>query len=279
MIPFIKMHGLGNDFVILDQRAGRKPLEKEWVRKVCDRHFGVGCDQLIVLEPSDKADVFMRIYNPDASESAACGNATRCVADRLMGEKGNDRASIETLAGLLPCRRKGGFIEVDMGAPRLDWQDIPLAEARDTLHLQIEQDAVKDPVAVSMGNPHCVFFVDTVDGLPVETLGPYFEHHKLFPERTNVEFVQVMGRDRLRLRTWERGAGLTLACGSAACATIVAAVRRDFVDRKAEIVLDGGSLFMEWRASDGHVLMTGPASFVFEGVWSYDSYRCESSYH
>lgn len=268
MTAFIKMHGLGNDFVILDQRSGRKPLDTAWVRKICDRHFGVGCDQLIVLEPSDRADLFMRIYNTDGSESEACGNATRCVADRLMIEKSTDRTSIETLAGFLPCRRVVAGVEVDMGAPRLEWQDIPLTQACDTLHLQIEQGPVSDPVAVSMGNPHCVFFVDTVDGLPIETLGPYFEHHPLFPKRTNVEFVQVMGRDRLHLRTWERGAGLTLACGSAACAAIVAAVRRDFVDRKAEIVLDGGSLFMEWRESDSHVLMTGPARFVFEGSFS-----------
>lgn len=265
---FLKMHGLGNDFVILDQRDGPKALGDAFVQKVCHRTMGVGCDQLIVLEPSKRGDVFMRIYNGDGSESGACGNAARCVADLVMNETGTQSCSVETIAGLLPARKAAdGLIEVDMGAPKLEWNEIPLAYEMDTLHMKLAYGPVSDPVGVNMGNPHCVFFVNDYGRIDIPVVGSHFERHAAFPERTNVEFARVLDRTHIRLRTWERGAGLTLACGSAACATVVAAVRRGLSERKAELELDGGTLHMEWRESDGHVLMTGPIAYVFEGVF------------
>lgn len=267
---FVKMHGLGNDFVILDARKENIQLHAEQVTTICDRHFGVGCDQLIVLEVAEKADVFMRIYNSDGSESGACGNASRCVAHILMKEQGTKSCVIETCSGLLPSKMaKNDLVCVDMGPARLDWVDIPLSKEVDTLNLAIGEGAVRDPVAVNMGNPHCVFFVDDLGTLDPSEYGPRFETHKLYPEKTNVEFVQVLGRDKMRLRTWERGVGMTLACGSAACATIVAAVRRGLTDNKAEIIIDGGgSLHLEYDQESGHVFMTGPVAYVFEGQFS-----------
>lgn len=260
-MKFTKMHGCGNDFVILDQRGGREELDEAFIRHVAHRQYGVGCDQLIVMEPSDKADVFMRVYNPDGSESGACGNATRCVADLAQAQ------SVETLSGILYAKKLDNeFIEVDMGEPKLEWRDIPLSEPTDTLHLGIGQHPAHDPVAVSMGNPHCVFFVDDLDQVRVDEIGAMYENWPLFPERTNVEFVEVLDRDEVRLRTWERGAGITLACGTAACATVVAAVLRDLTDRKIKVIADGGVMHMHWRESDGHVLMAGPVEYVFEGT-------------
>lgn len=271
-LQFRKMHGLGNDFVILDNRLGDKSFTPEQIRQIADRRFGVGCDQLMLLEPSRTpgADCFMRIYNPDASEAGACGNGTRCVADMLMKEGSKTSCVIETVSGLLACRAvENDLVEVDMGAPRLNWNEIPLSEERDTLHLGIgDGDTLSDPVAVSMGNPHCVFFVRDVEKFPVESLGPSVERHALFPERTNVEFAQIMSPSKIRMRVWERGTGVTQACGSGACATMVAAARRGLTSRKAEIVLDGGSLFLEWREGDDHVLMTGPVAHVFDGYFA-----------
>lgn len=265
---FRKMHGCGNDFVIIDQKEVKGMLTSGQVRYICDRHFGVGCDQLVLLEISQKADVFARFFNGDGSESGACGNATRCVADIVMHEIGQDACVIETAAGLLSCRRtEEDLIEVDMGTPFLEWKDIPLAHAEDTLNLPIgDQEGLPNPVAVGMGNPHCVFFVDNLVDTPVKELGAIYEHHAFFPEKTNVEFVEIQSDTKMRLRTWERGAGLTLACGSGACAAAVAAVRRELTGRKVEIELDGGTLHVEWRESDGHVLMTGPAVYVFDGT-------------
>lgn len=259
---FIKMHGLGNDFVILDGRGRDASIASQDIRRIAARRTGVGCDQLIILSDADDAGLFMRIYNPDGSEAEACGNATRCVASILLDETKAEACVIRTVAGLLKCRRSGqDMYEVDMGPARLAWDEIPLAEKCDTLHLPIPGD----PVAVSMGNPHCVFFVGNADDVDVAGAGPGIEHHVLFPRRTNVEFASVISRKAIRMRVWERSAGITMACGSAACATIVAAVRRGLTDRKAELVLDGGSLFLEWRETDGHVLMTGPVSTVFAG--------------
>ncbi len=265
---FIKMHGLGNDFVILDQRSRAETLSPERIRHIADRRLGVGCDQVIVLEPTNEADLFMRIFNPDASEAENCGNATRCVAHLYMKEKAVQSCIIETKAGFLKCRmlQNGTMVEVDMGAPQLDWADIPLAREKDTLNLGIGQGAARDPVAVGMGNPHCVFFVDNVEDFDVERLGPVFEHHELYPNRTNVEFAEVLGNNRVRVRVWERGAGITPACGSGACAAAVASVRRGLTANKVEIIMDGGSLFLEWRQSDGHVLMTGSVAYVFDGI-------------
>jgi diaminopimelate epimerase len=267
MIPFKKMHGLGNDFVVIDARAGNAPDAAAIVR-IADRHLGVGCDQVLVLgKAEDKsADLFMRIYNPDGSEAQACGNGTRCVARLFMDESGRGECTIQTVAGLLKCEEAGGgLVKVDMGAPRLNWKDIPLSEERDTLELDALNGLYGAPVAVSMGNPHVVFFVKRAGDVPLEEIGPQVERHVLFPERTNVEFAEVTGPESIRLRVWERGTGVTSACGSGACATMVAAVRRGLTGRKAEITLDGGILQMEWRESDSHVLMTGPAVRVFEG--------------
>jgi len=255
MRKFIKMHGLGNDFVIFDHRSGAKTWQEAEIRHICDRRLGVGCDQLIVLEPSEKADFFMRIYNPDASQSEACGNATRCVADLYLKESGADRCQIETLGGILSARAvDGGLIEVDMGPPKL-----PSEAFTDVI------DGLSDPVLVDMGNPHAVYFVEDLGLINIPQTGAKIEYHEFFPNRTNVEFVEVRSRDHVRLRTWERGAGLTLACGSAACATVVAGVTKGLTDRQVRMDLDGGQLFMEWREADGHVLMTGPAAYIFEG--------------
>lgn len=246
-VSFRKMHGLGNDFVIVDNRDGSYTFTADQIRLMSDRHFGVGCDQFIVLENSSKADVFMRIYNPDASEAGACGNATRCVAHLLE----RSECSIETISGILPCERQpDGMIAVDMGAPRVI-EDIKVDG--------------RDAVSVDMGNPHCIFFVDDLKNVKVEAAGRLVEEHPQFPNRTNVEFAQILAPDKIRMRVWERGAGVTLACGSGACATIAAAATRNLSNRQAEIILDGGSLFLDWRQSDGHILMTGPAAEVFQG--------------
>lgn len=265
---FVKMHGLGNDFVVLDIRRSGLILTADAVRAIADRRRGVGCDQLIVVEPprGDNSTVWMTIYNPDGSESGACGNATRCVAWLLMGETGAERVVIETRAGLLKAETRGDkMVAVDMGPARLDWRDIPLAEARDTLHLGIGLGPLSDPVGVSMGNPHAVFFVPDVADVNLSSVGSGLEHHPLFPERANIEIVQVLGPEKLRMRVWERGAGITQACGTGACASLVAAARRGLTTRKAEVVLDGGSLFIEWLADD-HVLMTGPVALAFRGT-------------
>lgn len=265
--PFLKMHGLGNDFVILDARAQALDLTPERARAVADRHTGVGCDQLIVIEPARNSvsDAWMTIYNPDGSQSGACGNATRCVAWLLMREKGTDKVVIETKAGLLDAEARGDLkVAVDMGPARLDWREIPLAEAVDTLHMGIRVGSLSDPVGVSMGNPHAVFFVDDAQAVDLAALGPVLENHALFPERANIEVAQVLGEGRIRMRVWERGAGITQACGTGACATLVAAARRGLTGRRAEVVLDGGTLEIEWLKDD-HVLMTGPVALAFSG--------------
>lgn len=266
-IEFIKMHGIGNDFVILDERVQAFENKAELSKKLGDRHFGVGCDQIIFMEPNKRADIFMRIYNPDGSESGACGNATRCVADILLTESGKAECVIETKAGLLKCTRaEGGMVTVDMGEPRLEWNQIPLSKECDTINLPIGGGGVSHPVAVNMGNPHCVFFVDEVDKIDIAKIGVGFEYDAIFPERSNIEFVEVVGRGHVKMRVWERGAGITLACGSGACATAVAAIRRGLTGRKVQVEMDGGSLTLEWRESDNHVYMTGPVAYVFKGM-------------
>lgn len=266
---FIKMHGLGNDFVVIDARRQAFALDEARARAIADRHVGVGCDQLIVIEPPNgaagDADVFMRIHNADGGEVDACGNATRCVADLMMRETGRDHVTIATGAGLLEAERAAhGRIAVDMGVARLDWRDIPLAEPQDTNHLALALGPLRDPVGVSMGNPHAVFFVDDAAAVDLAKLGPVLEHHALFPQRANIGVAQPLSRNRLRLRVWERGAGITLACGTGACAALVAAVRRNLTDRAATVVVDGGELEIEWM-KDGHVIMTGPAAISFTG--------------
>ena len=261
------MHGLGNDFVVLDARQRALALTPAKVAAIADRRTGVGCDQLVVIEPArtDGSDSWMSIYNADGSEVGACGNASRCVAWLLMEESGRAEVVLETRAGLLEAERRGPLlVAVDMGAARLDWRDIPLASAHDTLHLGLNVGALTDPVGVGMGNPHAVFFVDDVEAVDLAALGPLVERHALFPERTNVEIAQLLPSGRIRMRVWERGAGITSACGTGACATLVAAARRGIAGRAAEVVLDGGVLAIEWL-DDDHVLMTGPVALSFSG--------------
>lgn len=269
--PFLKMNGAGNDFVVVE--ALKEPFQPtaEEARAIADRADGVGCDQLIAIEPSAKADAFMRIWNADGGEVQACGNATRCVAWLTMQASGRDQVSIETVAGLLHATKAGDTqISVDMGEPRLRWDQIPLAEEMDTRGIELQVGPIDNPHlhtpgAVNMGNPHVVFFVDDAETAPVREAGSLIEHHPLFPEGVNVEFAQVKARDRIRFRVWERGAGITKACGTGACAVLVAAVRRGLSDRKATIEMDGGDLVIEWRESDGHVIMTGPVEVEFAG--------------
>lgn len=266
-IEFLKMHGLGNDFVVLDARAQLFENKQELSRKLGDRHFGVGCDQIVFIEPANAADVFMRIYNTDGSESGACGNATRCVADIVMKELDAPECVIQTKAGILKCARAGNnLITVDMGEPRLDWQQIPLSVECDTINLPIGGGGMAHPVAVNMGNPHCVFFVDDMDAVDIAATGKKFEHDPLFPERANIECVEIINRNHVRMRVWERGSGITLACGSGACASAVAAIRRGLTNRTMTVEMDGGSLTLEWRESNNHVYMTGPVAYVFRGI-------------
>ncbi|MDX1424397.1 MAG: diaminopimelate epimerase [Kiloniellales bacterium] len=268
--PFIKMHGLGNDFVVIDARREPLALDAAAVRAVADRRAGVGCDQLIVMEPASNgaADVFMRIRNADGGEVEACGNATRCVASLIMAETGRDRCTVETRAGALPAvAARDGAIAVDMGAVRTAWREIPLARQMDTLHLELTRGPLRDPVAVNIGNPHAVFFVDDAAAIDLAGLGPSLEHDPVFPERANIGVAEVVGPDRLRVRVWERGVGLTRACGTGACAAAAAAHRRGLTGRKVEVRLDGGPLALEWR-EDGHMVMTGPVATSFTGVFA-----------
>ncbi len=268
-VTFTKMHGLGNDFVVIDARRQPLALSAAQARAIADRRLGVGCDQLIVIEPSASADAFLRILNADGGEVSACGNASRCIGAVLMAEKKADHVTLETRAGALEARLAANGVAVDMGPARLGWQEIPLAREMDTAHVELSIDTtsgerLSDPVCVSMGNPHAVFFVRNPQRYDLATLGPVLEHDALFPERANITLVEVLARDRAVMRTWERGAGLTLACGTAACATLVAAHRRGLMDRKARLTLPGGDLEIEWR-HDGHVIMAGPVATSFAG--------------
>ncbi|MDF1871137.1 diaminopimelate epimerase [Vannielia sp.] len=259
-LPFMKMHGLGNDFVVLDHRAGGPPVTTALATMLADRHRGVGFDQLAVILPAEGADAHLTFYNADGSLSAACGNATRCIARYLMEESSQSALTLQTDRGTLPCVDAGaGQTSVNMGAPLTAWQDIPLAHEVDTLALPLDGA----PTATSMGNPHCTFFVPDAEAVDLATLGPAFEHDPLFPERTNVQFAHLIGPDHLRMRVWERGTGITLASGSSSCATAVAAARRGLTSRTVTIALDGGTIHIDWR-EDG-VWMTGPTAHVFNG--------------
>lgn len=275
LIPFVKMHGCGNDFVILDARAGPLGLTPARVAALANRRTGIGCDQLITLEPAPEgtnADLFMRIRNPDGTEAGACGNATRCAAALLSQQSGGGNFVIRTEAGNLAVTMRGGDnVSVDMGEARLDWRSIPLAREMDTLHLDLARSPLADPAAASMGNPHVTFFVADVAAIPIERLGPELEHDPLFPERANIGVAQILAPDRIRLRVWERGAGLTRACGSGACAALVNAARRGLTGRHASLILDGGELAIEWR-EDNHVLMTGPVATAFTGAVDFATY-------
>ena len=270
--PFLKMNGLGNDFVVVEARSAPFAPSEAEARAIADRDGGIGCDQLIAIEPSSRGDAFMRIWNADGGQVEQCGNAARCVGWLILEASGREHATLDTPGGLLDVTRAGAkAITVDMGKPGLDWTDIPLAEAMDTRGIELQVGPIDNPHlhtpgCVSMGNPHVVFFVADADVAPVREVGPLIEHHRLFPERVNVGFAQIKGRDRIRLRVWERGVGETRACGTGACAAVVAACRRRLTDRTVTVEMNGGDLVIEWRAADEHVLMTGPVAVEFTGT-------------
>ncbi|MCB1363405.1 MAG: diaminopimelate epimerase [Rhodobacteraceae bacterium] len=257
--PFMKMHGLGNDFVVVDTRAQARPITPSLVRAIADRHLGVGFDQLAVIG-AGPGDAHLTFFNADGSVSGACGNATRCIARYLMDETGKTELSLTTAGGDLAARDAGGGLtSVNMGPPRLLWHEIPLSHEMDTTILPIEGG----PTATGMGNPHCTFFVEDADAVTLQDFGPRHEHHPLFPERTNVQVAQILSADCIRMRVWERGVGITRASGSSSCATVVAAARRGLTGRAAQVDLDGGPLWIDWR--DDGVWMTGATAHVFSG--------------
>lgn len=270
--PFVKMNGLGNDFVVVEARDRPFAPTEAQVRAVCDRTTGEGCDQLIAIEQAPEGGAFMRVWNADGGQVETCGNALRCVGWLLMQASGLDQARIDTAAGPTRAFAAGERrVSVDMGPPRLDWTGIPLAEAMDTRGIELQIGPIDDPVlhtpgAVSMGNPHVVFFTDRQDDAFVRGAGSLIEHHPLFPEGVNVGFAHVLAPDHIRLRVWERGAGLTLACGTGACAALVAAHRRGLTGRSATLTLDGGDLDIRWDADSGHVFMTGPVELERTGI-------------
>lgn len=264
-LPFMKMHGLGNDFVVLDLRDGGTAPAPGVIARIADRHRGVGFDQLATIEHGEEADLRLRFWNADGSVSAACGNATRCIARFVMDQTGRDRLSLRTdHAVLLAEDAGGGLTRVNMGPPVLDWRAIPLARNVDIDRLPIDGD----PVATGMGNPHATFFVDDAASVDLSTFGPAMEHHPLYPQRTNVEVVQVVSRDEIILRIWERGTGPTLASGSCSCAAAVAAARRGLTGRRVAVNVPGGVLRIDWR--DDGVWMEGPTAHVFSGVLTPD---------
>lgn len=260
-LPFMKMHGLGNDFVVIDSRGRAAVTTPALARAAGDRHRGVGFDQLAEIRDGEETDITLDFWNSDGSRAGACGNATRCVATHVMDGTGADRLTIRTARGLLAARRVAGVTWVNMGPPQLDWDAVPLAREMDVTALPLDGT----PVAVGMGNPHCVFVVPDAGAVALAETGPRVEHDPLFPERTNVEFAQVRARDEIRMRVWERGTGITLACGSGACATVVATALRGLTDRHVRMELDGGWLELDWR-EDG-VWMGGPTAHVFDAVF------------
>ncbi|MGE0740785.1 MAG: diaminopimelate epimerase [Hyphomonadaceae bacterium] len=264
---YFKMNGCGNDFVIIDARArGSLPLSRAQAQAIANRKEGLGCDQVIAVERSIRGDAYMRIWNADGGEVDACGNAARCVAWLLMEEGGAVSRRIETPVGMLYAERAGDqIITIDMGSPLLRWEEIPLARAMDTKQIEFSAGGFEGPGAVNMGNPHVVFFVNDVRAAPIETLGPKIEHDPLFPQKVNAGFAEVRSAEQIRLRVWERGAGLTKACGTGACAAVVAAHRQGRTGRKVEVIADGGSLQIEWREGDDRVLMTGPVELESTG--------------
>lgn len=271
MTAFLKMQGLGNDFAVFDARQQPLALGRDAARAIANRRFGVGCDQVIVIEPAKNgADAFMRIFNSDGGQVESCGNATRCVARLLMDEKGRQDVRIETDGGPLACVARGDHVSVDMGVPRFGWRDIPIARETDTLSFAIDVPGsdyfpLTLASAVNVGNPHAVLFVDDAENAPIAEIGPEVENHPLFPERTNVEFVSLTSLNTLRMRVWERGVGTTLACGTGACATMAAAQRRGLVGNKADVVLDGGTLTLEWEGEGKPIFMTGPWALSYKG--------------
>lgn len=259
------MHGLGNDFAVVDARPRPFDLPAPAIAAMGDRHRGVGFDQLITIAPARDADITLLFHNSDGSEAGACGNGTRCAASLILAETGKPRITIRTAHGLLAAETlPDGTVRVDMGPPRLEWDAVPLARPMDTLHVPLSAEGVADAACCSMGNPHATFFVESLDALDIPRIGPLLEHDRLLPQRGNIGFAQILSPRRIRLTVWERGAGLTLACGSGACATVVNAVRRGLTERAVTITMPGGDLALEWR-TDGHVRMAGPVATAFTG--------------
>ena len=266
--PFIKMHGLGNDFVIIDSRNNNYIINEKNIRLISNRRLGVGCDQVIEIKDSKSADIFMKIYNSDGSEAEACGNATRCVAGILFASSPKKKILIETVSGILKAESEAnGNIKVDMGKPKLGWQDIPLSKNIDEINF--EQFSLKNGFAVNLGNPHVVFFVEDLKNFTIDKIGPFIETNELFPQKVNVEICQIISDQKIRVMVWERGVGKTLACGSGACAVLVAAYKKGLSKEIAEIQLDGGSLNISWNVkTDNHLIMSGPVSVSFLGDFS-----------
>ncbi len=266
--PFIKMHGLGNDFVVIDSTKNQYTLNKSSIQLISDRRFGVGCDQVIEMKPSAKEDIYMKIYNSDGTEAEACGNAARCVAGLLFASNQKKEVSIETVAGVLKAEsEEDGLIKVDMGKPSFFWKDIPLSS--DISHISFEELSLINGLAVNMGNPHIVFFVKDINEVDINKVGPLVENSSYFPEKVNVELCQIINKSKVKVTVWERGAGKTLACGTGACAALVAAYKNNLTNPTAEIVLNGGSLNITWNVnSNEHVIMSGPIAVSFLGDFS-----------
>ena len=277
-VEFVKMQGIGNDFVVLDARPGGSAagldLTPAQARHIADRHFGIGCDQILIIAPSQDADITMHIMNSDGSMAAACGNGSRCVADLVMAETGADTLSMDTKGGIINAWRHhdqalGQLVSIDMGAAKCDWAAIPLAHAMDTMAIDLGQDHLPPAIGVNMGNPHAVHIVDDAEAIDLAGLGPVLEHHPLFPDRANIEFISLMAKDHIRMRVWERGSGITIACGTGACASAVAAARAGLTGRQVKVQLDGGVLAIDWQ-DNGHIMMTGPSETSFHGVITLD---------
>lgn len=271
-LHFRKMNGLGNDFVVLDARKTPIAISEAQARAIANRKTGIGCDQLIVMENSSIADVRMRIWNAEGGEVPSCGNASRCIADLMFDELGATSTTIDTKGGFLLAKKAGDhLVTIDQGVPKFDWKDIPLSEDfPDTRHIELQVGPIDAPLlhspsVVNVGNPHCIFWVNDLDVVDLSRVGPMLEHHPLFPERANISLAKVVARDHVLLKVWERGTGLTLACGTAACATMAAGHRIKIIDAKCTITLPGGDLFMSVN-EEGHIIMTGPAALDFEGT-------------
>lgn len=271
-LEFRKMHGLGNDFIIIDGRSENVQLDKTQIRFLCERRTGIGCDQLVIMNKAKPGgDIALEIFNADGQEVQACGNASRCVAWLLMNETGKNIVKLETASGVLECTRQNNAVCIDMGVPRFQWSEIPLAYQADSTALQLDIKGWDHTgICVNTGNPHIVFFVNDLDKIDIGTLGPKVENHPVFEQKTNVEFARVISPGHIRMRVWERGVGITRACGTGACATAAAAIKQELAHREVTIELDGGNLDISWSRSNNHIYMSGPVSYVFDGIIEID---------